>query len=211
MLRASLRSCVFLCLTVGWAGAAAESEIERFFRELNGLSASFTQTVMDENGQVEQVSHGQMAMQKPGRFRWDYHDPYRQLIVADGERLWLYDKDLEQVTVQRIDEALTETPLALLSGVAPIEEKFEVRQSHDLGTVRWYELQPKSGDSEFKLLKVAFDQGRLVSFELENALKQVTRLSLQNVRVNPDLDPQRFQFTPPPGVDVVGDDFANGG
>jgi len=108
------------------AWAATPSSVQRYFQNLQSLRADFIQRVFDEQARVMQTSSGQMLMQKPGRFRWDYRTPAEQIIVADGERLWAYDVDLAQVTVRKLDQALSSTPLALLSGAAPIEETFTV-------------------------------------------------------------------------------------
>jgi outer membrane lipoprotein carrier protein len=112
-----------LLVSPAWA---APSPVQRYFQNLQSLRADFIQRVFDEQARVMQTSSGQMLMQKPGKFRWDYRTPAEQIIVADGERLWAYDVDLAQVTVRKLDQALSSTPLALLSGVAPIEETFTV-------------------------------------------------------------------------------------
>ena len=146
-----------------------------------------------------------------GRFRWQYDTPYEQLIVADGERFWLYDKDLEQITVRRVDQALSNTPLAVLSGAAAIEELFQVSNSYTVNDQQWYELTPMQESPEFNLLRLAFNnqqdpQRRQLSVvELVDNFQRRTRLSLTNVQLNTNLDPSLFYFVPPAGVDVVGD------
>jgi outer membrane lipoprotein carrier protein len=145
-------------------------------------------------------------MQKPGHFRWDYAPPAEQVIVADGERLWMYDVELEQVTVRALDEALNSTPFALLSGAAPIEDAFTVTSQSEREGWQWFELQPKQEQPDFKRLRVAFQGETLKAIELEDALNQRTRLTFEQLERNATLDPGAFQFTPPPGVDVIGDD-----
>ncbi len=199
---------VLTCVTLGMAvcfAAAADNQVDTYFRELRSLSAWFVQSVRDEKGDTIQVSSGKMFMQKPRKFRWDYTEPYLQTIVADGSRVWLYDKDLEQVTVRAMEEALSSAPLAVLSGVAPIAQSFVIRTSAERAGIRWYELIPRDKESEFSLLRLAFAAGQLVTIELEDALKQTTRLSLENVQRNVKLDNNLFIFKPPAGVDVVGD------
>ncbi len=185
--------------------AAAPGPVQGYFRDLQGLRTDFIQRVFDERSRVVQTSSGQMLMRKPGQFRWNYHTPAQQIIVADGERLWAYDVDLEQVTVRRLDQALGSTPLALLSGAGPIEESFEVGGVQHRDNLDWYELTPKEPQTEFRVLRVAFKGEILVSLELEDNFGQRTRLDFQNLERNPDLDPALLKFTPPPGVDVVGD------
>lgn len=185
--------------------AAADNQVEAYFRDLRSLSAWFVQSVRDEKGDVIQVSSGKMYMQKPRKFRWDYAEPYVQTIVADGKRVWLYDKDLEQVTVRAMDEALSSVPLAVLSGAGPIAQSFVIKAGANRAGVRWYELTPRKQESEFSLLRLAFAGEQLVTIELEDALRQTTQLSLENVQRNVDLAAGLFVFEPPQGVDVVGD------
>lgn len=185
--------------------AATPVLVQRYFQDLETLRADFIQRVFDERARIVQTSSGQMLMRKPGQFRWTYRTPNEQIIVADGERLWAYDVDLEQVTVRRLDRALGSTPLALLSGAAPIEESFKVGGAQRRDGLDWFELTPKEPQSEFRALRVAFKGEILVSLELEDHFGQRTRLDFQNLERNPALDPALLRFTPPPGVDVVGD------
>lgn len=185
--------------------AAAPSPVQRYFQGLQSLRAEFIQRVFDDHGQVVQTSSGRMLMRKPGKFRWDYRAPAEQIIVADGERLWAYDVALAQVTVRKLDQALSSTPLALLSGAAPIEEAFTVSGVRNRDGLDWYDLTPKRPQPEFRLLRVAFKGGVLISLELEDGFGQRTRLDFQKLESNPMLDPALLRFTPPPGVDVVGD------
>lgn len=187
------------------APAATPSPVQRYFQSLQSLRADFVQRVFDERGRVMQISSGRMLMRKPGQFRWDYQVPAEQIIVADGKRLWAYDVDLAQVTVRKLDQALSSTPLALLSGAAPVEEAFTVGGVRSRDGLDWYELTPKQPQPEFRLLRVAFRGDALISLELEDSFGQRTRLDFQKLERNPALDPTLLKFTPPPGVDVVGD------
>lgn len=197
-------------LALGWsltlpAQSAAQSPVLSYFQDLKSLRADFTQQVLDEDARIVQTSSGQMLMQKPGKFRWDYQKPAKQIIVADGERLWAYDVDLAQVTVRKLDTALSSTPLALLSGAAPIEDTFAVSPVRQVDGLNWYELTPQEPQPEFRLLRVAFKDEALVTLELEDSFGQRTRLDFEKLERNPDLDPALLKFTPPSGVDVVGD------
>jgi outer membrane lipoprotein carrier protein len=205
-----IRKLKLIVLTLGLALAmpalaAAPSPVQRYFQSLQSLRADFIQRVFDERSRIVQSSSGRMLMQKPGKFRWDYRAPAEQTIVADGERLWAYDVDLAQVTVRKLDQALGSTPLALLSGAAPIEETFTVGGARGQDGLTWYELTPKQPQPEFRLLRVAFKGDALVTLELEDNFGQRTRLDFQKLERNPALDPALLKFTPPPGVDVVGD------
>lgn len=205
------RAPMLLMLVFGWllAGpaqsAAQQWSVPRYFQDLQSLRADFVQRVFDERAQIIQTSSGQMLMQKPGKFRWDYQTPAEQIIVADGERLWAYDVGLEQVTVRKLDTALSSTPLALLSGTAPLDETFTIGPVRQRDGLDWYELTPRQPQPEFRLLRVVFKGDRLVSLELEDGFGQRTRLDFQKLERNPVLDPALLKFTPPPGVDVVGD------
>ncbi len=192
-------------LLMGPAWATTPSLVQHYFQNLQSLRADFIQRVFDEQDRVMQASSGQMLMQKPGKFRWDYRTPAEQVIVADGERLWAYDVDLAQVTVRKLDKALGSTPLALLSGVAPIEEAFVVSGVYSRDGLDWYDLTPRQPQAEFRLLRVAFKGETLATLELEDSFGQRTRLDFQKLERNPTLDPALLKFTPPPGVDVVGD------
>ncbi|HRC71785.1 MAG TPA: outer membrane lipoprotein chaperone LolA [Candidatus Competibacter sp.] len=184
---------------------ASPSQVQRYFQELRSLRADFVQRVYDERARVVQDASGEMWMQKPGKFRWNYRTPAEQIIVADGERLWSYDIGLAQVTVRKLDKALSSTPLALLSGAAPIEDAFTVGAARNQDGLTWYDLTPKQPQPEFRLLRVAFKGELLASLELEDGFGQRTRLDFQKLERNPTLDPALLKFVPPSGVDVVGD------
>jgi outer membrane lipoprotein carrier protein len=187
------------------AAAQPDDPLLRYFKDLQSLRADFVQTVFDDQNQILQSSSGRVFMRRPGKFRWDYQKPYKQLIVADGERLWLYDIDLEQVTVKKLDQSISAAPLAVLSGATPVEQAFTVSKVATQDKLQWYELHPKQQQSEFNLLRIAFADGTLRTLELEDNLQRRTRLDLTNVERNPVLDSSLFRFTPPAGVDVVGD------
>lgn len=202
-------SPIRFCMLIGGLLVAgpilAETEVERYFGEMTALRAEFAQTVYDEQGRRLEQSSGTMYMQRPLRFRWDYRSPHQQLIVADGERLWLYDKGLEQVTVQPMDETLGATPLALLSGDRPLAEVFGIRQLPTSGRLQWYQLRPHEAEStDVSALRLAFADGELQVLEIEDVFQRRTRLALADVERDPMLDEDVFRFDPPAGVDVVG-------
>lgn len=197
--------CVLLGGVLLSAQALAETEVERYFGELTTLKAEFAQTVYDEQGRSLERSSGTMYMQRPLRFRWDYRTPHQQLIVADGESLWLYDKGLEQVTVQPLDDTLGATPLALLSGERPLGDVFGIRSLPSSGPLQWYRLSPLDADAtEVSVLRLAFSEGELQVLEIEDVFQRRTRLALVDVERDALLDDAVFRFEPPPGVDVVG-------
>lgn len=192
---------LFLLPLPSWASTT----VQRYFADLQALRTDFIQRVYDERGRIMQSSSGQMLMRRPGQFRWDYRQPNKQIIVSDGQRLWAYDVDLAQVTVRKLDSAVNATPLALLSGAAPIEDIFVIGNLQQRDGLDWYELEPKQAQPDFRVLRVAFKGETLASLELEDRFAQRTRLDFQQLERNPRLDPTLLKFTPPPGVDVVGD------
>lgn len=189
----------------GGDAQAGRQRIERFLEGLGGLEAQFEQVLTDRAGQVVDESSGSLAIKRPDRFRWDYREPYEQVIVADGERVWLYDRDLEQVTVRKLDETLSATPAMLLSGASALEDNFTVTRTDREGDVAWVHMEPRRDDTDFKWVRLGFDGERLRFMELGDKLGQTTRLEFTQLERNPPLDPARFTFTPPPGADVIGD------
>ena len=179
--------------------------LKAFFEEVDSVRADFVQQVLNPQNQALQQTSGTMLLSRPGRFRWDYTKPYKQLIVANGEKVWLYDVDLEQVTVKKFDAAMGSTPALLLSSGANIEDNFSV---HDLGMkndLAWVELTPKNKDSGFEKLLLGFGEHNLQHMELQDSFGQLTRLSFTNIERNPELESAQFDFVPPAGVDVIGE------
>lgn len=198
-----LRSLLAGCLLLAGPAMAGSTPayVEQFFTGLKTLTADFDQQVVDGNAHTVQSSRGQLWIMRPGRFRWNYLEPYRQQLVADGTRVWSYDEDLEQVTVQKADEVLTATPAMLLSGNRPLEEAFTIEE---LGDNR-VELRPRTDDSNITLLTLAFAGGLLARIEAHDTFGNTTTFSFSNVVRNPPVGQEVFHFIPPPGADVVGD------
>ncbi len=179
--------------------------VQDFFNELRTLQADFDQQVVDSENNIQQSSQGHMWIKRPGRFRWDYETPYRQQIVADGERLWSYDEDLEQVTVQKVTEVLTSTPAMLLSGDQPLEDVFIIEERPSGNSGRQVLLTPKSADSNVTAITLYFDAGTLVRIQALDSFGNTTTFSFTNLERNRELDPRIFRFIPPANADVVGD------
>lgn len=175
--------------------------VERFFSDLSTLQADFDQQVLDGNNQLVQTASGQLWIQRPGRFRWNYLNPYRQQLVADGERVWSYDEDLEQVTVQPASEILTATPAMLLGGTQPLSEVFDFSADGD----REVQLRPKNSDSNITSLTLGFSGDDLNRIVAHDSFGNTTVFSFSNIRRNSQIEPALFVFVPPPGTDVVGE------
>jgi len=184
---------------------AGQQRVESFLHGLDGLQAEFKQILTDRNGQTVDEASGTLAISRPDRFRWDYRKPYQQIIVADGARIWIYDSDLEQVTVRKLDETLSATPAMLLSGRSSLADNFNVTQMSHEGAVDWVRMEPKRDDTDFRWVRLGFEGALLKYMQLADKLGQTTSLEFSKVERNPPLDPSRFTFTVPPGADVIGD------
>lgn len=183
---------------------AGEALVERFVADVETLSGRFEQRLVDAHGDIVEVSSGTLDIERPGRFRWAYVEPYEQLLVADGLNVWSYDVDLAQVTVKPQDEALANTPALLLGGSDDVMDEFAYDGSYDAGGLTWARLLPIDADSGFRRVELAFDDGQLARMVFLDNLEQTTVVSLYEVRVNEAIDPDRFRFTAPDDVDVVG-------
>ena len=203
----SLFACVLVAAALP-ASAADESlaRVEAWLRTVRTLSADFVQVVRSREGQISSRAVGRLSLSRPDRFRWDYREPYVQVIVADGHRLWLYDADLEQVTVRPLEAGLGSTPAMLLSGAGAVGESFTGGPVERDGEWTWCRLVPKQRTSDFERVSLAFDgRGTLVAMQLVDKLGQSTELNFSSVELNARLDPGLFSFTPPKGADVIGD------
>lgn len=192
------------------AALAAESTVdpgrerlESYLERLDTLTADFSQEVVNRDRELVESASGRVALRKPGRFRWDYLVPFERVIVADGERVWLYEADLEQVTIRRLDAGLGETPAALLTGNAEILERFEFLGSVQDGDLLWVNLGPRSTDSDFDSIRLGFRGDELVRLELRDRLGQTTQLSFAGQVTGVPLSDEFFRFDPPEGVDVI--------
>ena len=194
-----------LVLALGASPGFAADLIADYFSGLNTFQSSFTQTVTDSNGERLQDAQGRVWMQRPGRFRWDYATPYRQLIVADGEHLWTYDEDLEQATVEPVDAALSSTPAMLLSGFRPLDEVMRWQETGTRDGRTWYRLDPKQQDTAVEEVQIAFDAGQLAIIEVRDGFGNHTRIGFSDITRNQSIDPDRFRIQLPPGTDIIGD------
>ncbi|MBI5429743.1 MAG: outer membrane lipoprotein chaperone LolA [Nitrosomonadales bacterium] len=186
------------------AHAAAIDKLKTFIAATRSAQADFTQEVLDQNGKRIQSASGTMQFQRPGKFRWSYRKPYEQLIVGDGERFWLYDADLNQVTVRKLDAALGSSPAALLSGSNEIERGFTLTENGSREGLEWLLATPRSQDGSFSRILMAFDaQSGLAAMELSDMFGHKTVLRFSAMQRNPKLPEQQFRFAPPKGADVL--------
>ena len=197
-----------LTILLSFSLSATESGSEKlnaFVKNVVTYKANFQQTVLDPQGNIMEQAQGEFILERPGKFRWDYKEPFPQHIVADGQRIWFYDVDLEQVTVKSQQEALSDTPATLLSGDTLPADKYLLTDMPSEDGMMWVELIPKDVDSSFQTIALAFDQYGLRTMIMKDNFDQRTRLVFSQAQENPTLKKDTFVFIPAPGVDVVGD------
>jgi outer membrane lipoprotein carrier protein len=197
-----------LLLALLFAGAVQASSIDRFktfVRTTQVARGNFEQRVRDRAGALVQESKGSFVFLRPGRFRWTYSKPVDQLIVGDGERVWIYDRDLNQVTVRKISKALGSTPAALLAGSSDIEAAFELSDAGERDGLEWLEAKPREREAGFERIRMGFDVSGVRAMELTDHFGQTTLLRFTDLVRNPKVDPAEFRFTPPKGADVLGE------
>lgn len=183
------------------AGPAREA-LDAYLAGFSTFEARFEQTVTNESGKQLESSSGTVYLERPGKFRWDYKEPYLQSIIGDGEKVWVYDQDLEQVTVRPMQNALGSTPAAILGSDTRVEEKFEVREDGEQDGAAWLTLMPRDAKNEYARVRLGFEGDDLRWMELFDNFGQVTRLHFSGEQRNAPIDANTFSFTPPPGVDV---------
>lgn len=207
-----LKKCYYLLAagllcTLGLNTYAAEGQqrLESFLDGLTTMEADFVQTLHDARGELMEQSQGRLWLSRPGRFRMHYVNPYDQLYVADGERMWMYDRDLEQVTVRPQSDALGGAPALLMTASDPLEENFTLEELGQHESFHWLELKPRERDSNFDFVRLAIEDRTLRAMEMVDGFGQTTRLLFERVERNPGLLEDTFRFVPPPGVDVIGE------
>lgn len=196
---------VLLALAATSAQATAIERFKTFVRSTQSARADFEQKVHDRSGKVTQESKGSFVFQRPGLFRWVYAKPVDQVIVGDGERVWIHDRDLNQVTVRKLSRALGSTPAALLAGSAEIEKAFELSDAGAKDGLEWLEAKPREREAGFERVRMGFDAEGLRAMELVDHFGQTTHLRFSNLRRNPKVDKSEFRFEPPKGADVLGE------
>lgn len=200
------RFACYLLICIFSSSVFANDALDVFLKDLRSLNGEFEQKQFSEQGKLLESSSGVMYIQRPNRFRWDYQKPFTQLIVGDSKQVWVYDQDLEQVTIKSIDKALGNTPAFLLSDSNKIDDEFSIYSATygDDGTAN-IELIPKNEEAQFAKIYLVLKEQTLLKLELKDNLGQTTVISFTSFQRNQSLDPALFTFTPPKGVDVVKD------
>ncbi|MFA5939928.1 MAG: outer membrane lipoprotein chaperone LolA [Sinimarinibacterium sp.] len=202
-----IRTICFLLLTLtGLPVGAAEPAVrlQRFLNDVKSLSAHFEQTQLGDDGQVIATRAGTFQLARPGRFRWDYETPYKQLMVCDGQRIWNYEPDLAQVTVRDAGDILRDTPVALLAEGQNLEDRFTIAEAGMEGDLQRLVLEPRTADADFRRVELWLQpDGAPVRMRLHDPLGGVSDIHFTDVQRNARIDPAMFRFTPPAGVEVV--------
>ena len=194
----------FLILAFSNANAASVERFQSFLRTTQAAKADFHQKVLDKGGKLVQESRGSFSFLRPGRFRWTYVKP-PQLIVGDGERVWIHDADLNQVTVRKAARVLGATPAALLAGASDLEKSFVLTDAGAKDGLEWLEAKPREKESGFERIRLGLSATGVEAMELVDHFGQTTMLRFSNMVRNPQFDAGTFRFTPPKGVDVLGE------
>ena len=187
------------------AADTARSRMETFSKDLKSVTADFTQTVTDANGERGDESHGTMALAAPRQFRWETKKPYEQTIVADGKRVWIYEPDLQQVSVRSQSGEEAHSPLTILTDLSQLDTEFIASESGEREGLEWLKLVPKAKEPEFEYAELGFSASSLERMLFKDQLGYTTEIRFSNWQRNPKIDASDFAFTPPKGVDVIGD------
>lgn len=194
-----------ICCVSSYAFASPSSDLAHLLAKVNTIEATFSQTIYDNRNQPVQRSFGKMAMERPDKFRWEVKKPIPQLIIANQSRLFIYDPDLEQVTIRPFKQTVGETPSMLLSyNTATLEKEYRVvilpKKSSDL---RWFALSPKNPDNAFVGVQLGFANDIINQMKLQDHLGNTTRIQFENIKTNKPLATNLFTFKTPKGVDVI--------
>ncbi len=183
---------------------ANASELINYLSNLHTFEANFTQIVFAKNNTQRQQSEGLIVVKSPNKFYLEYTKPYKLTYVADGKKLWSYDEDLEQVVVKKQGDLLINTPAMLLGNPKDLTASYKIENMGVTQGWLWFELTPKSDNTNFETVGLAFKNTELVAMEMRDNFGQTTRLEFNHVVKNPKLAKNRFRFIPPEGIDIIG-------
>ena len=186
------------------AAAEAAQRLTAALKNLDNISAEFKQTLLDEDKNIVQQSRGTMALQRPGKFAWIYTEPFEQRIIGDGSELWIYDVELEQVTVKPMDAGISNAPIMILMKQTDVTQQFDVSEVGQRKYLYWVELKPHASDLEYSSIFIGLEDDSVRAMELQDQFGQSTQIVFENMRVGVVHNPATFKFVPPEGVDVFG-------
>ncbi len=181
-----------------------EHPLDFFLENMESMKADFSQQLWNADNQLVETAAGKVSIRRPNLFLWSYSSPIEQLILSDGQSLWIYDIELAQATVTPLDDAISATPAMLLSGDSAARESFEVLDYFEASGVSWARLGPATEGADFNALLIGFRDSVPERLELIDGLSQITQIEFFNVELNPRIANSVFEFTVPDGVDVIG-------
>jgi outer membrane lipoprotein carrier protein len=202
--RKLLLAAAFAVLPV-LAHAGAIDQLRGFLNDTRSYKADFEQAVITGSGRKPQESSGTLAIQRPGKLRWEILKPYPQLVVGDGDKIWIHDPELQQVTVRKAGQAIGGSPAALLAGNNELEKNFTLKEGGEADGLAWVEAIPKNTESGFEKVRIGMAGRDMKAMELYDNFGQTTHIRLLRGERNPALAAGLFRFTPPPGSDVIGE------
>ena len=184
---------------------SSSATLTQLLNNIRSMQADFTQTIVGKAAQPMQLSQGKMVLARPGKFRWEVQKPVAQLLVANGKRLWIYDPDLEQVTIRLLTKAAGEAPALLLSDAnASLARDFNVKmQKMGHSPLQWFILTPRNGESMLSQVILGFAGNEIREMDLRDHLGHTTIIQFQRIVLNAAVSQASFNFTPPPNVDVI--------
>jgi len=205
--RLSLVTCYLSLITfsvsINAEDGAARNTLESFLKGLQTFSADFEQTLFNEFGEELEISSGTVFLAQPGKFHWAYETPYSQYLVSNGKSLWIYDEDLEQVTISDMGDAVEKSPASILSGDVELEDNYLVNELGSDGENTWLEITPEDVNSQYNAIRLGFNEQELSGMVLFDNLGQSTRILFTSTSRNTELDSALFNFEPPEGVDII--------
>ncbi|WP_347176248.1 outer membrane lipoprotein chaperone LolA [Undibacterium sp. TS12] len=203
---ARLAACaVALAMTPALASASAVEQFKSFVTNNKSAKGEFTQQQVKADGKVSKTATGNFIFARPGKFVWAYTKPYEQILQADGDKLYIFDKDLNQVTIRALGNALGSSPAAILfgsAGSADLDKNFSFKEVGNKQGMEWLEATPKTKDAQFETIGIGMKDGVPVALELRDSFGQFSILTLKNLEKNPALKPEQFKFVVPAGADV---------
>ena len=180
----------------------AAERLQAFLAQTRSLQAEFRQEILDASGQLIEESEGVVSLSRPGKFRWEYREPYQQQVIGDGSEVWIYDADLDQATVSDMEAGLGATPALLLYADRTLEEAFDVRSLTEEGSLQWVELLPRAEESTFTFIRIGLGPEGPRVMELGDTFDQHIRIAFGRLEIDVRFDDGHFRFVPPSGVDV---------
>lgn len=203
-LRRALGAVLLLAAAFAHAQDSGITQLERFMASAASAEGRFEQLVSAASGNRPEYSSGSFVFERPGKFRWEYVKPYPQLLVSDGAKLWSWDPDLNQVTVQPMGDALGATPAAILAGDGSLERNFRLVAEGEQGGLAWVRAEPLSSDGPFAEVRIGLSDSMLRRMAMQDHFGQTTVIDFVELKVDVKPAAERFRFTPPPGADVLG-------